>query len=159
MRLRIPWLQMIFLCLVAAGLAYASNILRPEPLPWWADYFQKKIAETRAKGLGAINVIEAKRLYEARNHLFVDAREPSEFVAGHVPGARSIPFETVYSGLESTLEYIPKTQPLVIYCSNPACSKSRDLGEQLKFLGYKDILILSEGFDAWQAKSLPVEGK
>ncbi|MBF0482465.1 MAG: rhodanese-like domain-containing protein [Desulfovibrionaceae bacterium] len=158
-RLSIPWLEMAFLCLLAAGLAYAGNLLRPEPLPLWADYFQTKIAETRAKGLGAVSIAEAKRLYDAKSFLFIDAREPDEFAGGHLPGARNIPFETAYAGLDSVLDYIPKRQALVVYCSNAACPKSRDLGEQLKFLGYRDILIMSEGYDAWAAKGLPTEAK
>jgi len=158
-RISIPWLEMGFLCLLAAGLAYGGNLLRPEPLPLWADYFQKKIADTRAKGLGTVSLAEAKRLYDAKGYLFIDARGPEEFAAGHLPGARSIPFETAYAGLDSVQDYIPKSQTLVIYCSNAACPKSRDLGEQLKFLGYSGILIMNEGYDAWAAKGLPTEAK
>jgi rhodanese-related sulfurtransferase len=158
-RLSIPWLEMFALCLLAAGLAYAGNLLRPEPLPLWADYFQKKIADTRALGLGTVSIVEAKRLFDAKGYLFIDAREPDEFAAGHLPGARNIPEAMVYSGLDSVLDYIPKRQALVVYCSNAACSKSRDLGEQLKFLGYSGILVMSEGYDAWAAAGLPTEAK
>jgi len=158
-RISIPWLEMLFLFLLAACLAYGSNLLRPEPLPLWADYFQTKIAETRAKGLGTVSIDDAKRLYDVKGFLFIDARGPDEFAAGHLPGARNIPFEMVYSGLDSVLDYIPKGQALVIYCSDAACPKSRDLGEQLKFLGYSGILIMNEGYDAWAAKGLPTEAK
>jgi len=158
-RISIPWREMFVLCLLAAGLAYGSNLLRPDPLPLWTDYFQKKIADTRALGLGTVSIAEAARLYDTKGYLFIDAREPGEFAAGHLPGARNIPFETVYSGLDSVLDYIPKRQALVVYCSNAACSKSRDLGEQLKVLGYSGILIMSEGYDAWAARGLPTEAK
>ncbi len=44
--------------------------------------------------------------------VLLDVREPGEFAAGHIPGARNIPL----SHLRQRVEELPRSQPLAVYC-------------------------------------------
>ncbi|MEO8615538.1 MAG: FAD-dependent oxidoreductase [Luteolibacter sp.] len=43
----------------------------------------------------------------------LDVRDPEEFAAGHAPGARNIPLNS----LRASLEALPKDRPLAVYCA------------------------------------------
>jgi rhodanese-related sulfurtransferase len=106
---------------------------------------------------------EALRLLEAEDREgwhFVDVREPDEFAAGHLPGARSFPrgFLEVRADLEH-----PKRDPwladrsrkLVLYCGggNRSALAARTLLE----MGFSRVVSLREGFALWTARGLPTE--
>jgi rhodanese-related sulfurtransferase len=44
--------------------------------------------------------------------VLVDVREPAEFDAGHIPGARNLPL----SSLRERYRELPREQPLTVYC-------------------------------------------
>lgn len=45
---------------------------------------------------------------------------------------------------------------LVIYCNGVKCGKSKRLAKKLDPLGYKNILIYSEGIPVWEERNLPI---
>lgn len=63
----------------------------------------------------------------------LDVRATSEYEAGHIPGARSVPLDD----LESALDSIPKTAEIVAYCRGPYCGLSGKAVELLRSKGYK----------------------
>jgi len=61
---------------------------------------------------GDVSSEQARQLVQAGARL-VDVRTPSEFAAGHIPGAINIPLQQLDSRLA---ELPPKGTPLVVYC-------------------------------------------
>lgn len=90
---------------------------------------------------------------------FLDARRGSDFEAGHVAGAWSVPiWETVAAARITEFEARanPSPQaPIAIYCSGGDCSDSRLLAKKLVELGYRNLLIYRDGFPDWVRQGRP----
>ena len=76
----------------------------------------------------------------------IDVREKDTFDAGHILGARSMP----YSMLKTTIGSLRKDQPVYLYDQKKALSiRAANL---LRKNGYTDIYILKGGYDGWTGK-------
>ncbi|EKK0899996.1 rhodanese-like domain-containing protein [Enterococcus faecalis] len=76
----------------------------------------------------------------------IDVREKDTFDAGHILGARSMP----YSMLKTTIGFLRKDQPVYLYDQKKALSiRAANL---LRKNGYTDIYILKGGYDGWTGK-------
>lgn len=96
------------------------------------------------------------RALAAEQAVLLDARPRPLFLAGHLPGARSVPYEEVVGGGLTLEDRLPHDRPLVIYCSGNGCSDSFSLAEALIRSGYRDVRVFEDGFPAWRAAGLPV---
>jgi rhodanese-related sulfurtransferase/DNA-binding transcriptional ArsR family regulator len=81
----------------------------------------------------------------------LDLRDESEFGAGHIPGARSVPL----GELKKTLRSIPRDQEVVAYCHGPYCVLSLEAVQLLNAKGYRATR-LDDGPVEWAAAGLPV---
>ena len=106
---------------------------------------------------------EARRLLEAPDREgwhFLDVREPDEFAAGHVPGARSSP--RGFLEVKADLEH-PKRDPwladrsrkLVLYCGGG--HRSALAAATLQEMGFENVRSLAEGWTGWTSRGYPVE--
>ncbi len=82
----------------------------------------------------------------------IDVRPVSEFNAGHLPFARSLPLDE----LEKRLADLPKDRAIVAYCRGPFCLMSDEAVALLAAKGYRARKI-RDGVSEWQAAGLPVE--
>lgn len=55
-----------------------------------------------------------RQLYDAGNVVVIDVRDSASFVAGHIPGARSVPLPEIEKSV-AALKRIRK--PIVLYCA------------------------------------------
>jgi rhodanese-related sulfurtransferase/DNA-binding transcriptional ArsR family regulator len=83
----------------------------------------------------------------------LDARPESEFRAGHIPGAVSIPV----GELEARLHVLPVDQEIVAYSRGPYCGFSDQAVAVLSANGYQ-ARRFALGLPDWRAAGLPVEG-
>jgi rhodanese-related sulfurtransferase len=74
----------------------------------------------------------------------LDVRPADEFLAAHLPFARSIPIDE----LKLRLSELPKGKKVVAYCRGPYCLIARDAVELLRKKGY-DAVRLPEGVAEW----------
>lgn len=146
-------LQAVLMVLAGIALGAAFNSLRPDRLPWVGASPSPR-AEAAIPTMG---VMEAWREYQKGLVLFVDARSSSEYEAGHLPGALSVPLETV-EGKAGRVK-LPEGRALVIYCSDTACPKSGQLATLLSGQGVKGIRVMPGGWAGWYEAGLPSEGK
>lgn len=77
----------------------------------------------------------------------IDVREKDVFDAGHILGARNIP----YSMLKTSVSSIRKDQPVYIYDQKKALSVRT--ANRLRKNGYKQLFILKGGFEGWSGKT------
>lgn len=82
-----------------------------------------------------------------RKKQVIDVREPAEFDAKHILGARNIP----YSQFKMRYPEIRKDKPVYLY--DDALHYASRAANILKKHGYSDIHILKGGFSQWLGKT------
>jgi rhodanese-related sulfurtransferase/DNA-binding transcriptional ArsR family regulator len=103
---------------------------------------------------GAEPVEMHELLRRARSHRVVvlDTRPASEYAAGHIAGALSVPVDD----LQRRLRRFPKDKEYVAYCRGPYCVYADRAVEILRAHGRRARRLV-EGFPEWRAAGLPVE--
>jgi rhodanese-related sulfurtransferase len=81
----------------------------------------------------------------------IDVREPHEYTAGHVPGAKLIPVNTVYARREE----LPKKKDLIFVCA--VGQRSALAAEMAAAAGFTRLYNLEGGTDAWIKSGMPAE--
>ncbi len=155
-------LEMLALVVLASLLAAGMNVMRPRPLPWLgsgdpeAEALAAQAAQAGEAGLPAgvraideIGTAAAMGLAASGAALFVDARYPEDFAAGHVPGAVNVPPGMFEEAMAALLGPPPGERPLVVYCSSVDCPLSHELALALDFMGYETLRVYPEGWLGW----------
>ncbi|MEN6438253.1 MAG: rhodanese-like domain-containing protein [Syntrophobacter sp.] len=109
-------------------------------------------AETESKIVNTDQVKEM--LAQKQAFVLIDARTSQEYQEAHIKDAINIPDKE----LQKNMGLLPqdKSALLVIYCNGVKCGKSKRLAGQLEPLGYRNIMIYSEGIPVWEEKALPI---
>lgn len=81
--------------------------------------------------------------------VLLDVREADEFHAGHIPGALNIPRGLLEFKLSNDAQLAERTLKLVLYCKNSG--RSALAADALREMGYRNVLSLAGGIEAWQA--------
>ncbi|CAE6919711.1 rhodanese-like domain-containing protein [Pseudomonas sp. BMW13] len=81
--------------------------------------------------------------------LLIDVREADEFSAAHIPGAVHIPRGLLEFRLSNDPQLANRDLRLVLYCKNSG--RSALAADALREMGYRQVLSLAGGIDAWQA--------
>jgi rhodanese-related sulfurtransferase len=92
----------------------------------------------------------------------LDSRKRSEYVAGHIAGAKNVVAEPGASpaAIAAAVEQLvggDKGRALLLYCNGPHCQASRQLGEQLAAAGFTNVRRYQLGIPMWRTLSGPVE--
>jgi rhodanese-related sulfurtransferase len=104
----------------------------------------------------ALEAVDARELMERLNDgsvVVLDVRPKAEYRAGHIPGALSVPVDT----LEAVLQTLPRDREIVAYCRGPYCVFSDEVVALLRSRGYR-ARRLRQGLPDWRAAGMPVEG-
>lgn len=115
------------LILVVAIIAYSV-------ITW---LYQRKIVKT-------LNEQQFREGY--RKAQLIDVREPNEYEAGHILGARNIPL----SQFKMRIKEIRPDKPVYLYCQSGM--RSGRAAQTLYRKGYKDLSHLEGGFKKWSGK-------
>jgi rhodanese-related sulfurtransferase len=108
-------------------------------------------ARFRARGAGAVGPNDAVLLVNG-GALVVDVREATEYEAGHIIDARSIPAAEVANRAESLKKF--KDKPVVVYCESGFASGAA--ARTLRALGFAKVVTLRGGLQGWRQDNLPV---
>ncbi len=81
----------------------------------------------------------------------LDVREYAEFAGGRVEGARLLPL----GDLEKRHAEIDHSKPIYVMCRTG--NRSGQAQQKLKNLGFKDVINVQGGFEAWKKEDLPYE--
>jgi rhodanese-related sulfurtransferase/DNA-binding transcriptional ArsR family regulator len=88
----------------------------------------------------------------SRKMVILDTRPASEYAAGHIAGAWSVPV----GELQRRLRELPKDKEYVAYCRGPYCVYADHAVEILRAKG-RNARRLIEGFPEWRAAGYPIE--
>ena len=96
-----------------------------------------------------VSVTQAGALRDA-GAFVLDVREPDEFAAGHIGGARLIPL----GELPNRLAEVPRDKMIVVVCrTGHRSAQGRDI---LLGAGYPSVTSMATGMTGWIAAGLPI---
>ena len=107
----------------------------------------------RSSGGPWVSTSEATHLINREDALVLDVRDPGEYGAGHILGAKNVPLSRIGDGDLAKR----KERPVIVYCDgSDRCAKAVSA---LRKQGFTRVVNLSGGLKAWQQAGLPVEKK
>ena len=107
----------------------------------------------RGANAGSLTAQGAVHLINRERAVVVDVREPDEFAAGHVTGAKNVPLEQLEAKLTATVKN--KSVPLLLFCATG--SRAQRAVAMARKLGYEQAQAVAGGLKSWKAANLPVE--
>jgi rhodanese-related sulfurtransferase len=94
-----------------------------------------------------------KRVERGEKLVLVDVREDREWEAGHLPGAIHLGKGIIERDIEITIPD-PDTE-IILYCGGGY--RSALAAENLRRMGYTNVISMDGGYKGWVAAGLPVE--
>lgn len=91
--------------------------------------------------------------------LFLDARRGDDFLAGRIPGARSVPVweADVDDRVLGLMGEFPPDTHVVTYCTGGRCEDSHLLREKLLAAGFARVDVYHDGMPGWEQAGQRVE--
>jgi rhodanese-related sulfurtransferase len=105
----------------------------------------------RTAGGPWVTIAEATHLINREDALVLDVRDPGEYGAGHILGAKNVPLSRL-NDAEVTKR---KDRPMIVY--DEGGERSSKAVATLKKRGFTRVVNLTGGLRAWQQAGLPVE--
>ena len=120
---------------------------------------EKSGREAAAEKEFTMELNEAKAVFDSGTAVFVDARDPADYAAGHIRGAVNLPWEEFAAAFPDFSKKVPSTAPVITYCSGTDCEMSKNLGRKLRSMGYASVKVFAGGWPQWMKAGYPVEKK
>ncbi len=98
------------------------------------------------KPVNSLNTEEAREFMASRSDVdyqLLDVRQPREYEAEHLPGARLIPLKQLAEGLKE----LDEEKPVLVYCA--VGGRSRAAAQFLAGQGFKEVYNISGGIKKW----------
>jgi len=125
---------------------------------------ERQLAELKSKaeqlypGISFIDLISAKKLYDDKMAIFLDARTSPEYQREHISGAINLPIRALVLGEIELEKILPdKGALLITYCDGGECDIGLELAKELSTHGYNNIFVLGEGYPSWEHAGYPME--
>ena len=119
-----------------------------------APRFLKLVEETRGQVRECTVADVKQRLDRGETFHLVDVREESEWVKGHLPGAKHLGKGVIERDIE---QQIPDAKAeIVLYCGGGY--RSALAAANLQKMGYENVVSMDGGFRGWKEAGLPLEG-
>lgn len=151
--------RVLWLILVAVLLAVVVNLIHPKRIPWVENWGSRVEAQAVAGQVPLVQLVDLLNFLRNGSHLFVDARSAEEYARAHLPGAVSLPFQTLEKYSAVVAQVLTSDKPPVLYCTGPECEDSLLLALHLRKLGCKDVSVFIGGLKLWQSELLDTEGE
>lgn len=110
-----------------------------------APTYQELVAQAKRE-IREVSPDEARRRIEA-GAVALDVREAHEVAAGHLPDAAHIPRGSLELGIDGHETLGDPATPVVAYCRSGG--RSALAAQTLQGLGYRDVVSLEGGIEAW----------
>src|SRR5690606_36842648 len=110
-----------------------------------------RLERMEASEVSAVTMEELPRVAGQRGVTLVDLRPESEYAAGHLPRARSLPLDAPDAGSAA----LPRRGRLLAYCRGAYCGSAREGVRKLRDAGFKAER-LDFGVPEWRAAGLPL---
>jgi rhodanese-related sulfurtransferase len=157
-RIFVGWIREAFwILIILAGLAVTVNGLRPDTIPLISKSPVTAQPLSPDSPVKPIPLTEAWEKYETGAALFIDARSPEDFRAGHIKGALNLPNQAFDEVFPEVAEKVEKGGQLITYCDGKECILAQALARKLYELGFQNVSYLANGWTSWRERGLPTE--
>jgi len=156
--------------LISSGVAAAANVFshqmewirRPLPRPPVNGASQPAPPETPRKQppsatvdepatQGAAELVQSEAVLDHLAHgtaLFVDARAPEEYAAGHLRGAINLPSSEIFASIDRVTSLVSPDQLIIVYCGGSGCEAGHNVADALRRdFGYTNVAIYAKGWE------------
>jgi rhodanese-related sulfurtransferase len=97
-----------------------------------------------------------RKLDAGQPFVLVDALAPMVYAHSHLPGAINLPPAAV-DPLTVARRIPARDTEIIVYCTSPECTDSRETSERLVALGYTNVRRYAGGKNEWRDAGLPLE--
>jgi rhodanese-related sulfurtransferase len=156
--------ELLLLLSLAVITAFTVNFFSPKGIALFGEWDTSTgVINPRSKENVIVHEIEikdvriAKKIFDSREALFVDARARTGYTEGHIKGALSLPVHQFDEFVDQWISSYPTTTPIITYCSGRECDEAHLLAQALLALGYSNVNVFVDGFSAWENEGYPVE--
>lgn len=108
-------------------------------------------------GVRLITLEEAEDLWRAGEAYLIDARPADAYGKGHIPRARNVSAAGTGVTLPAEIRDLERERTVVVYCEGGDCQASLALAKRLHGEGFKDIRVMTGGWEEWKKAGLPEE--
>jgi rhodanese-related sulfurtransferase len=103
----------------------------------------------------AANLVQGETVLEHLNRgtaLFVDARAPEEYAAGHLRGAVNLPSSEIFANIDRVTSLASPDQLIIVYCGGGGCDAGHNVADALRRdFGYTNVMIHAKGWEEVKA--------
>jgi rhodanese-related sulfurtransferase len=149
--------QVVLILILSIALGLSVNMIRSGGIPVIGDWSTKSRLTTD-DGTSLVPITEAKKLFDKKKAVFLDARDKDSFNQGHIKGAKNLPWHTIDDYFMDFAEGMANDAVIIAYCDGETCNLSHNLAIFLKNMGFSNVRVLVNGWSIWQEMRLPVEG-
>jgi len=106
-------------------------------------------------GVKHLSPIEATRVQNDDDGIFIDVREDSEFKKGHVLSARHMPISSFDKRITELEKF--KDKPMIVYCATGA--RAARAAGKLKKAEFSSVYTIQGGMGGWEKANMPITTK
>ncbi len=139
----------LIIVVASAALGLLANAVSPRGIP----YIRPPKPEPAPQDL--ISLEEAQALWGAA--VFLDARVPAEYAAGHIPHAFNLPAESFEQQYPRVAPLLSPDLPIIVYCDGVECELSHRVADRLRAQKYANVRVLVNGWTVWRTSGMPTE--
>ncbi len=140
-----------------AAIGLGVNAVRTTGLPW--IYVPPEELSIQGLKVKLVDEKEAERFLNDPETIFVDTRHEEDYRERHVKSAVFLPEENVEERFVTAQGLMPEDSRYILYCYGPECDMAEKVAGFLAKNGYKNMMIMTAGFRAWEKAGYPVEGQ
>lgn len=151
--------QIALVLILSAGVAFFTNAARDDRLPWVMPFPPTYQCPSSEKPGLPMDLQTALSLYGKAGTVFVDARKSDAFQAGHIQGARHIPYSFVEPMSKQILDSLRDFKSIIVYCNTKDSEASKLLAGEFAQAGISGVAYLEKGLAGWVKAGGPYTGK
>ena len=113
-----------------------------------------ELVQSSLKDIEECDIHQVKAMLDKEEDFYlVDVREDREWIQGHIVGASHLGKGVIERDIGNVI--VNKDELIVLYCQGGF--RSALAGENLKKMGYKNVLSMSGGFSDWLNNNFPID--
>jgi len=145
------WMLSFVFILSMVSLTFAQD--KPKTPAWQTTPVKEWVANAKAS-ITKVTAADVKAAIDKKEKaVFLDVRDPNEYVAGHLPGAINVSRGTLEFNIWDKVS--DKNAKIYVYCKT--AGRSALATKTLNDLGYKNAVLMDAQFEDWIKAGYPVK--